>query len=131
MLAPLAGCGAAPPSTESVIRAWSEALNSGDNDTAAKLFAPGATVVEAGMVLRLRNHRQAVIWNAAQPCSSRIVSITTRGEFARATFVLGNRKASHCTGPGERTTAIFRVRDGKIVLWHRTPSEAPPTGPTV
>ena len=38
----VAGCGSSSPSAESVVRAWSQALNSDDNKRAADLFAPGA-----------------------------------------------------------------------------------------
>lgn len=128
----VAGCGSGGPSTESVVRAWSHELNTGDNNGAANLFAPDAEVVQAGTTLRLKTHAQAVAWNAALPCSGRLVSITTHGNLARATFVLGNRPTSKCDGPGQRATAIFRVKKGKIVLWHQAGSAGPlPSGPSV
>jgi limonene-1,2-epoxide hydrolase len=124
-------CGSNGPSPESVVRAWSQELNSGDNDAAAQLFAPGAEVVQAGTTIRLDTHAQAVAWNAALPCSGQIVAITTTGHLARATFRLGNRATSRCDGPGQKATAIFRVVKGKIVLWHQTGTTPVPTGPTV
>jgi SnoaL-like domain len=128
----LAGCGSGSPSPESVVRAWSQELNSGDNEAAAKLFAHGAEVVQPGTTLRLETYAQAVAWNAALPCSGRLVSITTRGDTAHATFVLGDREKSKCDGPGERATTIVRVRKGKIVLWHRTEgASGAPVGPAV
>ena len=126
----LAGCGSGSPSAESVVRAWSAALNQDDNNTAASLFAQGAEVVQNGHVLTLRNRRQAVAWNSALPCSGKIVSIHTRGQTATATFVLGDRRHSQCDGPGQEATAIFKVVRGKIVLWHQTNTKGP-TGPTV
>jgi limonene-1,2-epoxide hydrolase len=126
----LAGCGSSSPSAESVVRAWSAALNQDDNDTAASLFAKGAEVVQNGRVLTLRNRRDAVAWNSALPCSGKIVSIHSRGQTATATFVLGDRRHSQCDGPGQETTAIFKVVDGKIVLWHQTNARGP-TGPTI
>jgi len=126
----LAGCGSGSPSAESVVRAWSAALNQDDNNTAASLFAQGAEVVQNGHVLTLRNRRQAVAWNSALPCSGKIVSIHTRGQTATATFVLGDRRHSQCDGPGQEATAIFKVVHGKIVLWHQTNAKGP-TGPTV
>jgi hypothetical protein len=113
------------------VRAWSQELNSGDNQAAARLFARGAEVVQAGTTIRLETQAQAVEWNAALPCSGKIVSIKTRGDTARATFVLGDRAKSKCDGPGQRATAIVRVRHGKIVLWHQTSTVATPTGPSV
>ena len=124
------GCGSGSPSAESVVRAWSAALNGGDNNTAASLFAQGAEVVQNGHVLTLRNRHQALAWNSALPCSGKIVSIHTRGQTATATFVLGDRRHSQCDGPGQEATAIFKVVRGKIVLWHQTNTKGP-TGPTV
>ena len=123
-----AGCGGSSPSAESVVRAWSQALNSGDNDGAADLFAPNAKVVQSGTVTTLANHHDAVAWNAALPCSGKIVKISSHADVATATFVLGDRKTSRCDGPGQRATAIFRVHGGKIVLWHQTSSVRPPKG---
>jgi SnoaL-like domain len=116
----LGGCGSGEPSAESVLRAWSQELNSGDNEAAAKLFAHDAEVVQPGVVIRLRTYEQALAWNAALPCSGKIVSVTSRGNTASATFILGDRETSKCDGPGERATALIRVRKGKIVLWHQT-----------
>ena len=127
----LAGCGSTPPSPESVVRAWSQELNAGDNKAAARLFAPGAEVVQAGVTLRLETQAQAVAWNAALPCSGRLVSIKTKGDTTTATFILGDRQQSKCDGPGQRATAIFRVRKGKIVLWHQTSGTPAPVGPAV
>jgi limonene-1,2-epoxide hydrolase len=120
------GCGSSPPSTESVVRAWSQALNSEDNQSAADLFAPGAEVVQGDRVVTLRTHADAVEWNRALPCSGRIVAIKSTGHTATATFELDDRSHSRCDGPGQRTTAIFRVVEGKIVLWHQTETAAAP-----
>jgi limonene-1,2-epoxide hydrolase len=127
----VSGCGSGSPSVESVVRAWSQALNTDDNGRAADLFAPDAEVVQAGRVLTLRTHHDAVVWNAGLPCSGRIVSIETRGQTARATFLLGDRPHSKCDGPGERTTAIFKVVKGKIVLWHQAPAGGSRSAPVV
>ena len=116
----LTGCGSGSPDAESVVRAWSQALNQGDNDTAGKLFAHGARVIQGGSVLTLNTQQDAIAWNAALPCSGRILSIHSRGQTATATFLLGNRPHTTCDGPGHRATAIFRVVRGKIVLWHQT-----------
>jgi limonene-1,2-epoxide hydrolase len=126
VVAVASGCGSSPPSAESVVRAWSQALNTDDNKAAADLFAPGAEVVQAGRVVTLRTHADAVAWNSHLPCSGRIVSIESTGQTATATFELGDREHSRCDGPGERATAIFRVVKGKIVLWHQTDSNGPP-----
>jgi hypothetical protein len=127
----LAGCGSTPPSAESVVRAWSQQLNVGDNQGAAKLFAPGAEIVQAGTTRRLNTQAEAIAWNAALPCSGRIVAIKSSGNTTRATFILGNRQKSKCDGPGQKATAIVRVKNGKIVLWHQTSAAPAPVGPTV
>ncbi len=126
----LAGCGSGQPSAESVVRAWSHALNADDNATAAELFAPDAQIVQGGEVQRLHNRREALAWNAALPCSGRILSIKSRGQTATATFLLGDRLHSRCDGPGQKATAVFKVVRGKIVLWHQAGSEPAPA-PTV
>jgi hypothetical protein len=97
-----------------------------DNNAAADLFAPGAEIVQAGQVVTLRTHADAVAWNSRLPCSGRIVSITSKGQTATATFELGDRAHSRCYGPGDHATAFFRVVKGKIVLWHQTSSSARP-----
>ena len=132
LLALLAGCGGGgKASPESVVRAWSNALNAGDNQGAANLFAPGAQVVQDPVVIRLRTHADAVVWNAGLPCSGRIVALSTNGATVTATFLLGDRPTSACDGPGHRATAVFRIRGGKIVLWHQVPNASPPPPPTV
>jgi len=125
------GCGSASPSSESVVRAWSEALNEGDNNTAASLFARGAEVIQGGSVVTLHTQHDAVAWNAALPCSGQIVSIHSRGQLTTATFLLGDRPHSRCDGPGTRATAVFRVVRGKIVLWHQTGGSAAAPPPSI
>ena len=131
LLALPAGCGGGKSSPESVVRAWSKALNAGDNSGAADLFAPGAQVVQGPVVLRLRTHADAVVWNAGLPCSGKIVALSARGATVTATFLLGDRPTSACDGPGHRATALFRIRGGKIVLWHQVPNAPPPPPPTI
>jgi limonene-1,2-epoxide hydrolase len=121
-----AGCGGNGASPESVVRAWSHELNVDDNEGAAKLFAPGATIVQGDSVLILHTHADAVRWNASLPCSGQIVSIKTVRDTVTAKFLLGDRRMSHCDGPGSRESAVFRVQDGKIVLWQTGDSPAPP-----
>ena len=98
-------------------------MNTDDNEAAARLFADGAHVIQGGQVLVLADYADALEWNTALPCSGRILSIATEGDTATATFLLGDRQRSRCDGPGQRATALFKVRDGKIVLWHQTGDE--------
>jgi limonene-1,2-epoxide hydrolase len=119
LLVALAGCGGGEASPQSVVRAWSEAVNTGDNEGAARLFADGARVVQGEEVRRLDSFAEARAWNSSLPCSGRILSLTEREDTVRVTFVLGERPEKTCDGPGERALALFRVEDGKIVLWHQ------------
>jgi hypothetical protein len=118
-LALAGGCGGGSPSGEDVVREWSRALNAGDNEAAADLFARGAQVVQSGRAIRLATRAQAVAWNAALPCSGEIVDLVSEGETVTATFVLGNRTTSPCDAPGAQARAAFRIEDGRIVLWHQ------------
>ncbi|MGH3105164.1 MAG: nuclear transport factor 2 family protein [Gaiellaceae bacterium] len=130
VLALAAGCGGGPPSAESVVRAWSEALNSGDNEAAADLFAPGAEVVQ-GVSFVLETRAEAMRFNAALPCSGEIVELVTEGDTVTATFVLGDRETSACDAPGAEAVAAFRIREGKIVLWHQLPGSGQAPGAAV
>ena len=123
VLALAGGCGGGDPSPESVVRAWSQALNSGDNEAAADLFAPGAEVIQ-GVSFTLDTRREAIAFNEALPCSGEIVELVSEGDSVRATFRLGDRPASRCDAPGAEVEAAFRVRSGKIVLWHQLPGSS-------
>ncbi len=122
-----AGCGGGAPSPESVVRAWNESVNSGDNEAAAKLFAPGAQVVQAGESFTLDTEAQAVRFNASLPCSGEILELESEGDTVTATFLLADRGTIECDGPGAEVTAAFRVRDGKIVLWHQFATSTRPS----
>jgi limonene-1,2-epoxide hydrolase len=108
-------------SPAAVVRAWSKALNANENERAARLFAPGAHVVQAGFDVPLTSHALAVAFNASLPCAGRIVAIHVRGSRATATFVLGERPKHRCDGPGQRAAAVFTIRGGKIVRWEQIP----------
>lgn len=125
----LSGCGSESAPPESIVRAWSKALNADDNEQAADLFARDARVVQGDLTRRLHTHADAVAFNRSLPCSGQIVEIDVRGNDVEATFVLGDRRLSRCDGPGERAAAVFRIDHGKIVLWHQVP--APPAEPEI
>jgi limonene-1,2-epoxide hydrolase len=105
-----------------VVRAWSAALNAGDDVRAAGYFAPNATVIQGSLVAVLRTHASAVTFNASLPCSGRIVAVTVAKHLVTAAFVLGQRPGHRCDGPGQKAFAAFRIRNGRIVLWHQLPT---------
>ncbi len=123
----LVGCGGhAARSPEDVARSWSADLDRNDNDAAAWLFADGARVVQDGEVV-LADHAAAVQWNASLPCGGKIVSVSPRGTTdVLVVFRLAGRPGHRCDGPGAEAAALFRVRGGRIVLWHQT--AVPPAG---
>jgi limonene-1,2-epoxide hydrolase len=121
----VAGCGGdgdevATP--EQVVRTWSAALNAGDDEAAADLFAANATVSQPGYIAQLPTREDAVAFNRSLPCSGQIVELTTVDNQVTATFLLGDRPASPCDGPGQLATAVFVVEDGKIVVWQQVPT---------
>jgi hypothetical protein len=128
----LAACGGhKPASPEAVARAWSAALDRNDNEAASRLFADGAQVVQGGE-LDLRSHQDFVRWTASLPCGGTITSVSqTRADEVIVTFRLTERPRHACDAPGADAAAIFRVRDGKIVLWHQTDVPQPSQGQTV
>jgi hypothetical protein len=120
----LAGCrGARGP--ESVVEAWSDAVNDGDNERAARLFADEAQVVQGGRTIVFHDRSEARSWNAALPCSGRILTLDAKDDLAEATFVLADRGDTACDAPGATARVLVRVREGKIVLWHQLASDEP------
>jgi SnoaL-like protein len=128
----LGGCGGGGTSSpEEVVRSWSEALNADDNDGAADLFASGAEVIQAGRSYHLSRHDEAVRWNASLPCNGRIVELEVDEDEVTTVFVLSDSKTMPCDAPGAKVTAIFTVRDGKIVRWEQPSAGAPAPGDVV
>ena len=120
----VAGCGGGPDGPESVLRSWSEALNRGDYQAAAGLFADGAEIVQGSRVLVFSSPGEAERWNASLPCRGRIVSAEEDGATVKASFVLRDRPDRPCDAPGAVARVVVRVEDGKIVLWHQLESAA-------
>jgi limonene-1,2-epoxide hydrolase len=133
----LTGCGShAGRSAEDTARAWSAALDKSDNQAAANLFAPGTEIIQDGEIV-LQTHRDAVRWNAGLPCGGRITRVVRqRKDQVLVVFRLAERPGHHCDAPGLKAAAVFRVENGKIVLWRQTvpPDEGPPpsgSGPSI
>jgi hypothetical protein len=128
----LAACGGhRPASPEAVARAWSAALDRNDNEAASRLFADGARVVQGGE-LALRSHEDFVRWTASLPCGGTITSVSHAGaDQVLVIFRLTSRPQHACDAPGADAAALFRVHNGKIVLWHQTDVPPPAGGQTI
>jgi limonene-1,2-epoxide hydrolase len=119
-----AGSAGAAATPASVVRAWSNALNANENARAARLFAPGARVVQPGVDVALSSRALALAFNESLPCAGHIVKIAVHGNRATATFILGERPQHRCDAPGVKAAAVFTVRRGKIVRWQQVPVPA-------
>lgn len=124
--AALAGAGAgAPPKTPAqVVRAWSHALNAGNDKAAGALFARNALAIQGAFVVRLKTAKSAVLWNSGLPCSGEIVHLRVKGNVVVATFVLGHRSGHTCDAPGGLAAAKFTIAHGKIARWEQVAPEA-------
>jgi hypothetical protein len=114
---------------EEVVRAWSRALNAGDDRRAGSLFAVGARIQQGDLVIVVREPGDAIRWTRSLPCSGTIVELDVEGETATAVFELSDRSTSACDAPGARVTAAFTVRGGKIVLFRQLGGQEPPAEP--
>jgi hypothetical protein len=122
-----AGTAHAAATPAQVVRAWSHALNTNDNEGAARLFALNARVVQPGVDVRLSSHALALGFNDALPCARKIIGLHVSGSHVLATFLLGQRPKHRCDGPGQKAAALFVIRSGKIVLWKQVPVPQLPT----
>jgi hypothetical protein len=129
----VAGCGSGKPDTpkpatpEQIVRAWSAALNRGDDRRAASLFADGAKIAQAGVEYTLLNKAGRFEFNSGLPCSGEIVDLHASGGEVTATFELGQRANHRCDAPGVKTTAVFTIRNDRIVAFRQL--AAPEEGP--
>jgi membrane protein required for beta-lactamase induction len=113
----VAGCGGSK-SPEHVVRAWSKALNGGDNEAAGALFAKDAKFVAGDIIEILRTRQEAVALNARIGWCGPIVKLAAKGGDVTARFALLTRKTARCDrGSAERGSVFFQIRDGKIVVF--------------
>ena len=122
----------ANPAAVAVIRAWSQALRSGDVRGAARYFAVPSLLINGPgqggepFVTAIRSFSQAVSANASLPCGAQLISTRQRGRYVNALFRLTDRPgAGGGCGQGAGATARtnFLIRHGRIVEWIRAPSE--------
>ena len=129
----LAGCGGGggkeaappPPTPAEIVRSWSVALNNGEDKKAAALFADGAKISQAGIEYTLINAAGRYEFNSGLPCSGQIVELHAIGGEVTATFVLGERTNHRCDAPGVKATAVFTIRNGRIVRFEQLAAPAP------
>jgi hypothetical protein len=106
---------------ERIVRAWSTALNSGDNAAAARLFGLPALIAQGSFIREFPSYAVLEQWHASLPCSGTIISVAFAGEFVVVVFELGDRPTSDCDAPGEPAAARFLIRDGRILAWQQIP----------
>jgi hypothetical protein len=116
-----------PATPEEIVRAWSAALNSGQDKRAAALFADGAKITQGDVEYTLINAAGRFEFNSGLPCSGQIVELHSTGAEVTATFQLGERANHRCDAPGVDTTAVFTIRNGKIVAFRQlaAPEQSP------
>ena len=112
-----AGCGGSSHRTPAeVVRAWSAALNRGDEEAAAGLFGPNAVFVAGDYQTVLRTREQALAFHREMVWCGPIVRLRAHGDEVEAQFSLASRRRCE-RGGRERGSVYFRVRDGKIVFF--------------
>src|SRR2546421_541197 len=104
-----AGCGSDSTSPPDVVRAWSKALNRGDNESAALLFGPRVKFVAGDYVTVVRGHERAVAFNAGLGWCGPIVRLVAKGTDVTAQFALVTRGAGRCAAGREHGSGFFRI----------------------
>jgi hypothetical protein len=116
---------------EAVVRAWSRALNAGDNDALARLFALPALIAQGDRIGEFTTYEEIAMFHSGLPCSGTVVEITFGTDEALAVFELGDRGDVACdAAPGQRAAARFVFRGGKIVAWQQVPVPGEEPGQT-
>jgi hypothetical protein len=110
-----------------VIRAWVDALRSGDIDQAASYFALPSVVQNGTPPIRLKSRDDVVSFNSSLPCGAKLVSASSEGQVTTATFELTERPGGHCgAGVGQAASTAFVIEDGLIVHWARVANGSAP-----
>ena len=119
VLALVAGCGGGGQKTpEQVVRAWSAAVNRGDEEAAAALFGSKVRFVAGDYQTVLRRRAEVLAFHRTMGWCGPIVRLAQKGDEIVAQFSLVSRPSGHCERGGpERGSVAFRVRDGKIVFF--------------
>jgi hypothetical protein len=135
---PREGSGPADASERAVVEGWLAAERRADFRRAGSYFAVPSIVQNGTPPLRLLTRRAVERWNASLPCGARLTELTgADGGWTIASFRLVKRRGADCgSGVGGSAMSAIRIRDGRIVAWHRLPQagappapQAPPAGP--
>lgn len=141
--AALAGCGSsvgdgadttipgdAEPEPAGVVEDWAAALNEGDIQAAAELFALPSEAQNGPAAIEIETIEDARLFNRSLPCGVEVLEIEggpRGGEEAgivTATFELTERPGAGECGPGtgSRARTAFKIEDGRIAAWLRVPA---------
>jgi hypothetical protein len=114
-----AGCGGSSHRTPvQVVRAWSSAVNRGDEEAAVALFGPNAVFVAGDYQTVLRTRADVLAFHREMVWCGPIVRLAAHGDEVEAQFSLASRPTAHCERGGrERGSVYFRIREGKIVFF--------------
>lgn len=118
----LVGCGRRSLPPEAVVRAWSDAVNTAENERAAKLFAGGAITVVGATERSLHTREEAIAWTAALPCAGLVRKLATHQDIVTVLFLLGDRERGSCAARNGTATIEFEVRHNKIVFYRQLAS---------
>jgi hypothetical protein len=117
-----------PPDAR-IIRAWVEAVDRADYETAGSFFAPGALVQQVE-VFRLRDHKAAVAFNRSLPCRAKLTKVKDEGRTTIGTFKLRVGPAGTKRGCDSTVRVRFRLRKGRFAEWRQLPERPAPEGQT-
>jgi hypothetical protein len=135
VLVALAGCGGGgskvgpAPSDAKVIRAWVQAVDRADYDTAASFFAPNAIVQQVD-TFRLPDHKAAVDFNSGLPCRADLTRVRDEGRTTVGTFRLRQGPGGPGANCGSTVSVRFRLRKGRFTEWRQLPERGLPPGAT-
>jgi len=111
---------------ERLVRAWNQAVNLGDYESAADLFERGAVVEQLGES-RLATRADAVAFNRSLPCRADVIDVEADGRSTLAAFRLREGRTGECDAGG-RARVRFVIRDGRIQEWRQLPAPQAPSG---
>jgi len=126
-----AGCGGgeSPRSDADVVRAWADAVRTGDFAAADELFAVPSVIANGTPILRVTRRDQVAAFNRSLPCGAVLLGTQEiTGGRLLATFRLTDGFRGRRCGPGtgDEARVSFFIRDGHIAEWLREPTGPPP-----